>query len=148
MSRSSPCVGICSTTYGDLVCRGCKRFAHEVVGWNGYDETQRASVRARLAELRDGCVHRRVRVGDSSTFEALAGGLPQACVEDLTSGGYIFEVLRRHARGAPSLRSLGLVAQLGFAHLDPVALRDAIDAEFFERAVAHYERSFKTPVGA
>ncbi|MEC9132488.1 MAG: DUF1289 domain-containing protein, partial [Pseudomonadota bacterium] len=23
--RPTPCVGICSTTYGDLVCRGCKR---------------------------------------------------------------------------------------------------------------------------
>ncbi|MCF8976542.1 DUF1289 domain-containing protein, partial [Pseudomonas edaphica] len=26
----TPCVGLCSTVYGDLVCRGCKRFHHEV----------------------------------------------------------------------------------------------------------------------
>ena len=27
----TPCVGICSTTYGDDVCRGCKRFSFEVI---------------------------------------------------------------------------------------------------------------------
>ncbi len=27
----TPCVGMCSTTYGDLVCRGCRRFSHEIV---------------------------------------------------------------------------------------------------------------------
>lgn len=32
----TPCVGLCSTVYGDLVCRGCKRFHHEVIHWNGY----------------------------------------------------------------------------------------------------------------
>jgi hypothetical protein len=29
----TPCVGLCSTVYGDLVCRGCKRFHHEVINW-------------------------------------------------------------------------------------------------------------------
>ena len=32
----TPCVGICSTTYGDDVCRGCKRFIHEVINWNSF----------------------------------------------------------------------------------------------------------------
>ena len=31
---STPCLGICSTTYGDDVCKGCKRFVHEVISWN------------------------------------------------------------------------------------------------------------------
>ncbi|MCZ6708751.1 MAG: DUF1289 domain-containing protein, partial [Gammaproteobacteria bacterium] len=52
--RSTPCVGICSTTFGDLVCRGCKRFAHEVVQWNGFEPAQQAIVWARLDELREG----------------------------------------------------------------------------------------------
>ena len=56
MHRTTPCVGICSTTYGDLICRGCKRFAHEIVQWNGYDDDQRDRVWRRLGELRDGSV--------------------------------------------------------------------------------------------
>jgi predicted Fe-S protein YdhL (DUF1289 family) len=141
-------VGICSTTYGDLVCRGCKRFAHEIVGWNGYVESQRAQVWRRLAELRDGCVERRVRVEDAQCFHGWVDNLPATLREGLTTNGCVFEVLRRYARSAPDLAQLGLAAQPAFDHLDPVAIRDAIDVEFFQRAVAHYERNFKTPVQA
>ncbi|MCZ6890305.1 MAG: DUF1289 domain-containing protein, partial [Gammaproteobacteria bacterium] len=42
--RRTPCIGICSTTYGDLVCRGCKRYAHEIVDWNRYTEDQRSRI--------------------------------------------------------------------------------------------------------
>lgn len=35
----TPCIGICSTTsLGDRVCRGCKRYAAEVIDWNSCDE--------------------------------------------------------------------------------------------------------------
>ena len=146
MPRSSPCVGICSTTYGDLVCRGCKRFAHEIVGWNGYTASQRVQVWRRLTELKDGCVERRVCVERADRFAEWVAVLPAALIDDLTLNGRIFEVLRRHARGASNLAEFGLAAQPAFEHLDPPGLRDAIDAEFFERAVAHYERNFRTPV--
>ena len=56
-------MGICSTTYGDLVCRGCKRFAHEIISWNGFDESQREIVWSRLLELRDTCVRDVVYAG-------------------------------------------------------------------------------------
>ena len=38
---STPCLGICSTTYGDNVCKGCKRFVHEVISWNKYTTKER-----------------------------------------------------------------------------------------------------------
>jgi predicted Fe-S protein YdhL (DUF1289 family) len=47
----TPCVGLCSTVYGDLVCRGCKRFHHEVIHWNGYDEEKKRAVWLRLEQL-------------------------------------------------------------------------------------------------
>ena len=30
--------------YGDLVCRGCKRFHYEVINWNGYNEEEKRAV--------------------------------------------------------------------------------------------------------
>ncbi|WP_226704400.1 DUF1289 domain-containing protein [Microbulbifer elongatus] len=45
----TPCIGVCSTGIGDNVCRGCKRFAHEVIDWNAYSEEQRRII----AERRD-----------------------------------------------------------------------------------------------
>ena len=47
----SPCVGLCSTVYGDLVCRGCKRFHHEVVNWNRYGDEEKRAVLSRLEVL-------------------------------------------------------------------------------------------------
>lgn len=33
LSRESPCIGFCSTVYGDDVCRGCNRYFEEVIHW-------------------------------------------------------------------------------------------------------------------
>ncbi|AOA59867.1 DUF1289 domain-containing protein [Acinetobacter larvae] len=44
----TPCAGRCSTVFGDAVCRGCRRFNHEVIQWNGYDAAQRYAVWKRL----------------------------------------------------------------------------------------------------
>ncbi len=49
--QAPPCVGRCSTVYGDAVCRGCKRFVHEVTHWNQYTEKQKESVWRRLESL-------------------------------------------------------------------------------------------------
>ena len=38
---STPCLGICTTTFGDEVCKGCKRFAHEIISWPKYSENER-----------------------------------------------------------------------------------------------------------
>ena len=44
-SIKTPCLGICSTTsVGDVVCRGCKRYAFEVIDWNGYDDEAMAAM--------------------------------------------------------------------------------------------------------
>ena len=44
----TPCAGRCSTVFGDLVCRGCRRFNHEVIHWNTYTAEQRLMVWKRL----------------------------------------------------------------------------------------------------
>lgn len=44
----TPCAGRCSTVFGDSVCRGCRRFNHEVIQWNTYTAEQHTSVWKRL----------------------------------------------------------------------------------------------------
>lgn len=44
----TPCVGRCSTVFGDAVCRGCRRYNHEVIQWNTYHLEQRVAVWTRL----------------------------------------------------------------------------------------------------
>ncbi|MEJ2898192.1 DUF1289 domain-containing protein [Acinetobacter sp. NS-4] len=44
----TPCAGRCSTVFGDSVCRGCRRFNHEVIKWNTYTAEQQTAVWKRL----------------------------------------------------------------------------------------------------
>lgn len=44
----TPCAGRCSTVFGDSVCRGCRRFNHEVIQWNTYSPEQHTAVWRRL----------------------------------------------------------------------------------------------------
>ena len=48
----TPCIGVCSTVFGDHVCPLLgKRFAHEIIDWNGYDQPKKALVESRLGTL-------------------------------------------------------------------------------------------------
>ena len=60
----TPCIGVCSTGIGDAVCRGCKRFAHEVIDWNGYSTEQKGAIDARLDEFLAKCVANKLRIVD------------------------------------------------------------------------------------
>lgn len=44
----TPCAGRCSTVFGDSVCRGCRRFNHEVIRWNTYTPDQQTAIWKRL----------------------------------------------------------------------------------------------------
>ena len=142
--RTSPCIGICSTTYGDLVCRGCKRFAHEVVGWNQYDAGQRRVIWGRLAELRDASVARFLAVIDEPALEAAAQRLHISPMPDQTALTLAYETLRR-TRGAPDFGALGLAVSEDGAAVAPEQLFAAISREFLTRSTAVYERNFRVP---
>lgn len=45
---TTPCVGKCSTTFGDDVCRGCTRYAQEIIEWNTYDQSTKNQIWQRL----------------------------------------------------------------------------------------------------
>jgi predicted Fe-S protein YdhL (DUF1289 family) len=143
--RSTPCVGICSTTYGDLVCRGCKRFSHEIVAWNVYNDDQRLRIWHRLYGLRDQATAVFVAVSDEQRLRDAGSAARLEFRSESSLLTLSYEVLRRRARDLHSLDAIGLVALDGY-RVEPVAVRDAIDAEFHIRSVAYFEHSFHTPV--
>lgn len=149
MLRRTPCIGICSTTYGDLVCRGCKRFAHEIVGWNGYERTQRDAVWARLLALRAGATAHCVTVVDQDRLAAMTPEPGFGEPFDTDPHLRAHEGLRRLAGEAPALAEalarLGLVLRDGIRAASLEALLREIDQELFRRSVAQYERNYRTP---
>lgn len=147
--KRSPCVGICSTTYGDLVCRGCKRFAHEIVQWNGFEEGQRQLVWQRLLAIREGTVRDFLQLIDEPALRSSAKALNILEADAYDSFNLAYEVLRRLQRRPADLSEVGLGLHAGQRQgLDvenvPRALLERIDREFYQRSVAHYERNFRT----
>jgi predicted Fe-S protein YdhL (DUF1289 family) len=145
--RSTPCVGICSTTYGDLVCRGCKRFAHEIVAWNTYTDAQRERVWERLVQLRDAATAMFVVIDDRAALHEAVRAARLNDPRDRTELSLAYQLLRRRARSIEGVASLGLRALVDDVS-SPVAIRDAIDAEFQMRSAACFEHSFHTLVDA
>ena len=153
LNTRTPCVGICSTTYGDLVCRGCKRFAHEIVQWNGYDATQQDAVRERLTRVRDEVLDALLICDNHSLLQV---ALADAGLADLDAKEGQYQLLRFMVRREQSLSSVGLSLAPEAAgraapnhqpipELDTLHAMQLLDAESFERAKAHYERNFKVP---
>ena len=66
---TTPCLGICSTTYGDDVCKGCKRFVHEIMSWPNYAQDESALVNDRLEKFKVLILQDRFKVHDSDLFE-------------------------------------------------------------------------------
>lgn len=54
LKPDSPCIGQCSTTYGDDVCRGCGRTYLEVINWIMFDDREKAQVWLRLEQIGPG----------------------------------------------------------------------------------------------
>ena len=139
--RSTPCVGICSTTFGDLVCRGCKRFAHEIVSWNAFAPEQRDAIWSRLEDLRLGAIGRCLRVLDEEKLIAQAEALRVSRPDERDVLDVAHEVLRRWRDRDACLERFGVEAIAG-ADTAQELIRQ-IDHEFYGRSLAHYERSFK-----
>ena len=67
---STPCIGICSTTFGDDVCKGCKRFSHEITNWGKFSTDERAIVNSRLEQFKITILEEKFTISDSNLFKS------------------------------------------------------------------------------
>lgn len=141
-SVKTPCIGVCSTGIGDSVCRGCKRFAHEVIHWNGYTEAQRRCVMQRLETLLTQVVSARLEVYDPQWLRTQLQ-LQQVRFADEMNDAYLaYEALRAFGSQLPELAAIGCRAQPDWRTHSVTELKQAIDDAFFELSCAHYQRYF------
>jgi predicted Fe-S protein YdhL (DUF1289 family) len=136
----TPCVGLCSTVYGDLVCRGCKRFHHEVIHWNGYDEDEKRAVWLRLEQLLVQVMAAKVEVFDAHKLRQQLELRKIRFVPQQSEYCWAYQLIARGARVINQLEAYGMVLLPEFRDWPLPDLRDAIDREFFLLSEAHYER--------
>ena len=136
----TPCVGLCSTVYGDLVCRGCKRFHHEVIHWNGYNEDEKRAVWLRLEQLLVQVMAAKVEVFDAGKLRQQLELRKIRFVPQQSEYCWAYQLIARGARVINQLEAYGMVLLPEFRDWPLPDLRDAIDREFFLLSEAHYER--------
>ena len=141
MSRSTtPCLGICSTTYGDSVCKGCKRFVHEVIDWNKFNSNEKELVNTRLEEFKIIVLKNRFLVSDQ---DLLATKLKENAIRfnnALDPLTWIFDLLRASGTQELDLDQFGIKTLISEAL---PTIREQINKEFLELSEAHYDRYFK-----
>ncbi|MBU3070014.1 DUF1289 domain-containing protein [Aestuariicella sp. G3-2] len=138
----TPCVGVCSTGIGDQVCRGCKRYAHEVVNWNAYSNEQRLLIAERLEGFLAQVVGNKLRITDQAQLLAAIKHQQVQFNEDLDPYCWVFSLLKAGASQIHDLSVYGLAYQPGWQGVSLVDIKTAIDQDYYTLSCAHYDRYF------
>ena len=144
-SVKTPCIGVCSTGIGDSVCRGCKRFCHEVIDWNSYSSAQKKVVDERLSGFLSQVVSNKLRVIDAELLKWQMDTQNVRFVAYHDAYCWVFSLLKAGAGQITNAQDYGFELDLRFRQMSLVELRDLIDQEFFMLSEAHYERYMMTP---
>lgn len=147
-SVKTPCVGLCSTVYGDLVCRGCKRFHHEVVDWNAYDDEGKRAVLRRLEALLTQVMTAKLDVFDVELLRQQLDARQIRYSREQSPYCWAYLLIARGARLIRQLDAYGVALLPEFRDWPLAQLRDAIDREFFLLSEAHYQRYIAPPFAA
>ena len=138
---STPCLGICSTTFGDEVCKGCKRFSHEIVSWTKYSLEEREIVNDRLEKFKVQILKQRFEIIDKDLFETKLEEKAINFNHSLDPLTWIFDLFRAAGSQSFDIEGFG-IKQL--SEFDSKTIRDEINKELLELSEAHHERYFKS----
>ncbi|WP_444909272.1 DUF1289 domain-containing protein [Microbulbifer sp. TRSA005] len=136
----TPCIGVCSTGIGDDVCRGCKRFAHEVIDWNAYTEEQRHIIASRREGYLTNAVRSQLQIIDESLLLSQLRHQQIRFDESQSAYCWVFELLRAGASQIGDLGAYGLRPTAQARGVSLVEIRRRIDEDFYALSVAYYQR--------
>ena len=142
----TPCIRVCSTVFGDTVCRGCRRFSHEVVNWNAYTNEQKSIVWKRLDLLLSQVVDNYFHVADATLFAEQLTFQNLRFQPQLSPQGWVPELLKAAGKQAIPYDRFGLTPLAPSHGLTPRELYEQISAECHALSQAHYDRSYARPV--
>ena len=136
----TPCIGVCSTGIGDNVCRGCKRFAHEVIDWNAYSEEQRRIIAERREGYLVNAVRSQLEIIDQNLLLTQLRHQQIRFNEDENPYCWVFELLRAGASQINDPSDYGLVRTPVSRGVPLVDVRRKIDEDFYALSQAYYLR--------
>ena len=142
-SVKTPCIGICSTVFGDEVCRGCKRFQHEIIEWNTYNDTEKGSVLNRLELLKVQIMQSKISVTNQDLLKSKLLDYKVKFDETNDSLCWVFDLLRSGSQSIEKPSDFGF--ELKVSSVPNLSeLKKVMEEELFQLSEAHYQRYFKT----
>ena len=137
----TPCVGVCSTVFGDQVCRGCKRFNHEVIEWNGYTDIQKEPVWNRLESLKVLIMNSKIIIENQVLLQSKLDSLKISYYDRVDPYCWVFDLIKQASQSINDLSEFGL-KPLFEPDVELVELKRLIEEELFTLSDAHYQRYF------
>ena len=137
----TPCVGVCSTVFGDQVCRGCKRFHHEVIEWNGYTDIQKETVWNRLESLKVLIMKSKIFIENQVLLQSKLDSLKISYYDKVDPYCWVFDLIKQASQSINDLSEFGL-KPLFKPDVELVELKRLIEEELFTLSDAHYQRYF------
>lgn len=137
----TPCIGICSTTsLGDRVCRGCKRYAVEVIHWNSYDGHAKNAVLARIERLNIQILEARFSIGAPDRLQAGLRRLRIPCDPRQSPWCWLHNLLKKGLEDIDDLDDFGVRLLPEYADRGLLELSIQIEEELLRLAEAHFDR--------
>lgn len=140
MAVKTPCIGVCSTGLGDSVCRGCKRFEHEVIHWNSYTQEQQQIVIDRLDGFVQQIVSNMIDIEDEAKLADEMRFQQIRFDENLSSSRWVYELLRCGASQIQSTDDFGFSIKPQWQRFSLEEIKQFLEQDFYALASAHYQR--------
>jgi len=139
----TPCIGVCSTTsVGDAICRGCKRYAFEVIRWNSYSDVEKESVLRRIEALAIQIMQDKLTIHSVDLLQRGMESMKLPLNPSLSPYCWLHNLLQKTPLERLVLADFGVSVAPAYQYLSTAALADLIDEELLLLCDAHFARYF------
>lgn len=140
----TPCIGICSTTsFGDKICRGCKRYNFEVINWNSYSEHEKKAVFARIDLLTEQIMRNKFRINNVEKLQEVMHDFRFFYHPDLSPFCWLHGLLQKNAYRIKTLDEIGVELMPEFKNSELDEVMNLINEDLHLLSEAHFQRYFQ-----
>lgn len=137
----TPCIGICSTTsFGDKICRGCKRFNYEVLYWNTYSEEEKRAVMSRIDQLTAQIMSGKFVIQDVARLQQALDDFRFFYDPLMSPWLWLHNLLQKRWHRITSLEDIGVGLHPSCRGLDAQTVMHEVNEELHRLSQAHFER--------
>jgi predicted Fe-S protein YdhL (DUF1289 family) len=128
---------MCSTVYGDEICRGCRRLSHEVVRWNGFSTDEKLKVIDRLGGLIEVVMAGKVDRVDLDLLESSLKHLSIRYYPQHPPITWVYGLMRTRAQKGEEVQDLevyGVFFKPDYQSVSLLSLLSEVDEALYEKS--------------